>query len=259
MADPTCSIVGCTRPPTARISRTGKPLYCAMHRERVRTKGDPGGSESFYEIMSRHLCAVDGCGARAKNRAVKYCDHHQRRAARYGSPDWVAVRPGDQFGEWTAIREADPYVSPKGQRHARWLFRCSCGQERVTVVHTIKGGRSRECGNKSRHRQAPGFVTGDGYVRLYRPDHPNANGSGAIMEHRWVMSNHLGRPLTDDENVHHRNGIRTDNRIENLELWSSSQPSGQRITDKIDWALDLIEKYLPEMSPEQVERLRAAR
>jgi len=64
-----------------------------------------------------------------------------------------------------------------------------------------------------------------------------------IKMHRQVMEEHLGRKLLPGENVHHINGIRTDNRIENLELWSSSQPSGQRVEDKVEWALDIIKTY----------------
>lgn len=57
------------------------------------------------------------------------------------------------------------------------------------------------------------------------------------------MSEFLGRPLLGFENVHHLNGDRMDNRLENLELWVTAQPSGQRPTDLLEWAHRIIDLY----------------
>lgn len=66
-------------------------------------------------------------------------------------------------------------------------------------------------------------VTSFGYIKLYRPENPMSDKRGEIYEHRLVMSKKLGRPLKSYEHVHHRNKVRSDNRPENLELFSTQR------------------------------------
>ena len=93
---------------------------------------------------------------------------------------------------------------------------------------TYAVGKNSRGWEGGRHEKADGYVLLSGYR-----NHPRGKDRGLVQEHIIIMENHLGRYLKPDENVHHKNGIRNDNRIENLELWASYQPSGQRVEDLI--------------------------
>lgn len=89
--------------------------------------------------------------------------------------------------------------------------------------------------NSRRRVKGERYLNRDGYVMVSPEGYATV-----IAEHRYVMESSLGRKLVKGENVHHKNGNRSDNRLENLELWATVQPYGQRIDDLI---LYLVENH----------------
>ena len=89
---------------------------------------------------------------------------------------------------------------------------------------------------------------GHGYIQI-RPERDDEIGqvmkalNGYVLEHRLVMAHHLGRPLTPEETVHHGPGGKLDNRIENLELWASRHPKGQRVEELVAFAREILALY----------------
>lgn len=125
-------------------------------------------------------------------------------------------------------------------KHRGKLLPCSdCGHIRLVRIErgTPKSLLCRKCSNKtnarkgSLHPQWKGgrIVTGQGYIRVWVFENDimaaMRNSSGYVLEHRLLMARHLGRPLLPNEFVHHKNGIKDDNHIENLELISRNNHS----------------------------------
>ncbi len=78
------------------------------------------------------------------------------------------------------------------------------------------------------------------------PNHPNANARGYVLEHIKVMSDMLGRPIQDSETIHHKNGIKDDNRPENLELKVCAHGFGQSVDDMVEFWTSMLRRYAPE-------------
>lgn len=205
---PLCAKVGCQRPFHARA-------LCKVHYNQFREKANP------------RRCEQPDCGKPMKAR--KMCAMHYRRFLRHGDPNRVeAIR---SHGDQCSVEGCAGSYSCRG-----W---CS--------VHYT---RWYDTGDPLTPPRAPTRrIDEDGYVHIARSDHPNSHrNSGDILEHRWVVSVALGRPLRPGETVHHRNGLRSDNRLENLELWVKHQPYGQRVCDLLAWARTILALYEAEES-----------
>ena len=128
---------------------------------------------------------------------------------------------------------------------------CGCGQRTAIAKQTsITRGhyrgyhklfaRGHNASTTLAYVLAPGrWLTRNGYVVVNSP----SGGHRHEYEHRVVMSKFLQRPLARHEYVHHRNGNRADNSPGNLELWLHKDPPGQRITDLVTWAREIIARY----------------
>lgn len=146
---------------------------------------------------------------------------------------------GRRFGRWIVSKRMPNTKTGM----AAWYCECDCGNARTVVGINLSSGHSKSCGcfradklrevasGKNHHAWNGGIAIKEGYVHRKANDHPFCDARGYVSEHRLVMEKHLGRYLTSTETVHHKNGIKDDNRIENLELWSGAHGRGIRISD----------------------------
>ena len=104
----------------------------------------------------------------------------------------------------------------------------TCGEIFFAPDSNIKKGDGNSCSYKCRPNYfgknssawKGGKIKSDqGYILIYKPNHPNANSTGYVLEHRLIMEKQIGRLLKSNEIPHHKNGIVDGNRIENLELF----------------------------------------
>ena len=220
----TCKVEGCNDPFNAKG-------FCRKHYEKFKRYGDP-----LYkrETQKGQSCTVPGCGNGIICKGL--CAIHYGRWRRNGDPLKTALDRDQDTGRFFSKSDTCKAAGCNGHRFAK-------GYCQNHYYHFWKHG-SATGGRSTPNRKRGAGTKNNGY------HFTSVLVSGVqrqIGTHRLVMERKLRRKLRKNENVHHVNGIRDDNRSENLELWVKTQPCGQRPEDLVSWASEILKLYAAEV------------
>ncbi len=185
---------------------------------------------------SKPTCLIDGCADTALSQGM--CSKHYQRMKRNGDPLLLFGRSGKlQFSmpaeELRKLYEKADSASDLARQLGLNAKTLQYHMRKAGIDIRARGWHSPKSTPPRYHEAAPNWRggrsrTSHGYIKALVNEHPSRDGKGYVFEHRLVMEEKLGRFLLPTENVHHLNGVRDDNRPENLELWTRRQPYGVR-------------------------------
>lgn len=195
--------------------------------------------------VKRHVICRCICGKELSISNMSLIHRQQKSCRQCTDVSRRMVSPGQKFGKWTVLQKVERTGST-----TYMMCRCECGVEQKITSQNLRNGRStqcRKCRNKETRDMAVGYVDGYGYRRIQAYGVPGIKDGNSVLEHRAVMAKHRNEPLLPTQEVHHGPKGKLCNDIDNLELWDTSHPKGQRVEDLIEFSIKILLQYRPEL------------
>lgn len=206
-----------------------------FHNSKKRTRSRRGiclncGTE-FTRTNNAKKCCSEECQKQSKLTVQRICENCGKV---FWASEYQVAKGKAKFHSRECWRE-------NRKKGSEWRSCLQCGKRFWANPSTVKSGRgkccSRACSSKSQRVER--MITTQGYVLVECERHPRAKKTGKVLEHILIVEQDIGRLLRKDERIHHLNGKREDNRIDNLEIRRvGTHPAG---VGEIDMVKTLVE------------------